>query len=129
MGKKVLPKLSPGNYEIMKHVWGKEKVTVRDIYEAIDKERDEKVGITSIKVQLARLETYGWLKKIKQGRNLYYSAAHGQDEAVDGLVEDLSKRVFNGSNVKLMKYLLDTKGITKEEIDDMRSMLDNYEEE
>jgi predicted transcriptional regulator len=78
---------------------------------------------------LARLETYGWLKKIKQGRNLYYSAAHGEDEAVDGLVGDISKRVFNGSNIKLMKYLLDTQGVTKEEIDAMRRMLDKYKEE
>jgi predicted transcriptional regulator len=129
MTKEKVPNLSKKNYEIMIEVWNKDEVMVRDVYEAINSKRDVKVSISTIKVQLARLEKYGWLKKRKDGKNIYYSAIHGRKKAVDGLITDLKTRIFNGSNLNLVKYLFQHSKITKEEIESIKNLISNFEED
>jgi len=129
MSEKKIHNLSAGNFEIMKLVWEKGEVTVRDVFEAINQVRDDQIGISSVKVQMRRLVKYGWLKRQKKENNFYYSALHGKDKAVGALVGELKVRAFNGSNLNMVKYLLKDTTITKEEIAGLRSLLDNFDKE
>jgi predicted transcriptional regulator len=129
MSEKKIHNLSAGNFEIMKLVWEKGEVTVKDVFEAINQVRDDQIGISSVKVQMNRLVKYGWLKRQKKEKNFYYSALHGKDKAVGAMVGDLKARAFNGSNLNMVKYLLKDTTLIKEEIAGLRSLLDNYDKE
>lgn len=129
MSEKKIHNLSAGNFEIMKLVWEKGEVTVKDVFEAINQVRDDQIGISSVKVQMRRLVKYGWLKRQKKENKFYYSALHGKDKAVGALVGELKVRAFNGSNLNMVKYLLKDTTITKEEIAALHSLLDNFDKE
>ena len=129
MSEKKIHNLSAGNFEIMKLVWEKGEVTVKDVFEAINQVRDDQIGISSVKVQMNRLVKYGWLRRQKKEKNFYYSPLHGKDKAVSAMVGDLKTRAFNGSNLSMVKYLLEDTTINKEEIAGLRSLLDNFDKE
>ena len=127
MSEKKSHNLSAGNFEIMKLVWEKGEVTVKDVFEAINAARDDEIGISTVKVQVNRLRKYGWLKRRKKNKNYYYSAVHGKDKAVGDMVKDFKTRVFNGSNINMVKFLLERSDVTREEINSLRHLLDQYE--
>lgn len=127
MSKKGVPKLSAGNFEIMKVIWEKGEATAIEVLEAINKKREDKIGRTSILVQLTRLREYGWLKYRKAKRTHYYSAAFGREEAVRDIVNDVKTRVFDGSHTELVRCLFENSEITTEEIKSIREMLNRFD--
>ena len=53
-----------------------------------------------------------------------YSAAAGRDETQRGMVGDLLERAFQGSAGKLVMQALSNRRASKEEIEQIRKMLD-----
>lgn len=127
MSKKEVPKLSAGSFEIMKVIWEKGEATAVEVLEAINKKRKDKIGRTSILVQLTRLREYGWLKYRKVKRTHYYSAAFDREKAVRDIVNDVKTRVFDGSRTELVRCLFENSEITTEEIKSIREMLNEFD--
>jgi BlaI family penicillinase repressor len=125
LDKKNVPKLSNANFEIMKFVWSKDEVSINEVLEAINAKRKEKVKRASIQVQLRRLEKYGWIKHKKVNRTFYYKALRGQEKATKDILKDIRNRVFNGSNLALVKCLFDETNFTVDELDRITDLLDN----
>jgi BlaI family transcriptional regulator, penicillinase repressor len=127
MSKKNVPALSPANFEVMKVIWEKGETTVNEVFEIINTSRKDKLRRTTIQVQMNRLEEYGWLTHRKEGRTFYYSAVIAQQETRRDMVEDLKERVFSGSPTELVKCLFDGSAIKKEEIKELRDLLDQFD--
>lgn len=127
MSRKEVPKLSAGNFEIMKVIWEKGESTAVEVLEAINKKRKDKIGRTSILVQLTRLREYGWLKYRKVKRTYYYSAAFGREKAARDIVNDIKTRVFDGSHSELVRCLFENSEVTDDEIKDIREMLNMFD--
>ena len=124
-----LRSLSPANFEIMKIVWEKGEVSVGDVYDTVNKQRHEKLKRSTIQVQIGRLVEYGWLKPKKKGRTFYYSASREKQNTRKDILMDIKKRVFGGSSAELMKCLFDTADINPDEINELRDLIEEYEEE
>lgn len=116
-------KLSPANLEIMKVVWDKGQVTIKDVVEAINAKRKKKIRRTTIQVQMNRLEDYGWLKHGKKGRTYVYSAIVEKQKTRKDILEDIKNRVFGGSRAELVKCLIEDTEVTQEEIKELRALL------
>lgn len=129
MGKKHPRKLSPANLEIMKVIWEKGEVTVNEVVQAINSKRKDKVRRTTIQVQLNRLEEYGWLLHREEGRAYIYSAVIEKQKTKRAILEDIKNRVFGGSRAELVQCLLEDKGVTAEEIRELRELLKNMQQE
>jgi predicted transcriptional regulator len=127
MSKNEVPKLSAGNFEIMKVIWEKGESTAAEVLEEINRKRDKKVGRTSVLVQLTRLREYGWLKYRKVKRTFYYSAAFDREKATRDIVNDIKTRIFNGSSTELVRYLFQDSEISHKELKEIREMLDRFE--
>ncbi len=121
--KKSIPKLSPASLEIMKVVWEKSRVTVNEVFEAINAGRDKKLRRTTIQVQMSRLEDYGWLKHKKKGRTFIYSAVVEKHKTRKEILNDIINRVFGGSRAELVKCLLEDSNVTPEDIKELRELL------
>ena len=120
--------LSPANFEIMKIIWKIGKATVNQVHEILNQEREKTIGRTSVQVQMNRLEKYGWLTHTVENRRYFYSPTHTKEKAVTDILSDIRDRIFGGSSTELVKSLFKESQVTRESIDEMRSLLESYSE-
>jgi predicted transcriptional regulator len=118
------PVLTDQELEIMKIVWQRDSVTVRDVYEELLTRR--KIAYTTVMTMMGILEQKGHLKKSSDerfARAYVYTPAQPQREVVGNMVHDFVKRVFNGSAKPLLVHLVENKTISKEELDEISKLL------
>ncbi len=127
--KQQLPKLSEANLEIMKIVWEKREVTIAAVHEELNKNRKEKIGRTSVQVQMTRLAEYGWLNHRKEGRSYLYSATQDRQRTTKDMLSDISRRLFGGSHSALIRCLMEEESISNNELSDIKEILAKAEQE
>ncbi|MBU4204502.1 MAG: BlaI/MecI/CopY family transcriptional regulator [Acidobacteria bacterium] len=128
MSRKKKNQLSPANLEIMKIVWDREKVTIGEVFEAINDGRATPVRRTTVQVQMNRLIEYGWLERRKSGRSFVYSTAAGRQKTRKEILEDINKRVFGGSRAEMVRCLLEDGQVSDEELKALRNLIHSLEE-
>ena len=115
------PVLTGQELEIMKIVWGKGSVTVRDVYEQLLTRR--KIAYTTVMTMMGVLEQKGHLKKRTEDRAYVYTPVQSQRQVVGNMVQDFVKRVFNGSAKPLLVHLVEEEKISTEELDEITKLL------
>ena len=118
-GKKAV--LAGQELEIMKVVWGLNQATVRDVYENLLKRR--KIAYTTVMTMMKILEQKGYLKKSAKERAFVYRPARPQRQVINGMVKEFINRVFNGSAEPLLLHLVEEKGLSPEEISEIRRLI------
>ena len=98
----------------MKLVWEMGECTVRDVYEAI--RRDRKIAYTTVMTMMKILWEKGYLKRRKEGLAHVYRPAVSRQRVLSRLVRDFVGRVFNGSAQDLMVHLVKERDLTPEEL-------------
>ncbi|HXK09650.1 MAG TPA: BlaI/MecI/CopY family transcriptional regulator [Vicinamibacteria bacterium] len=111
------PTLTPQELEIMKEVWSRGHATVRDVYEALLRER--KVAYTTVMTMMNVLEKKGHLRKKADRRSFVYRPTRPRRQVVGSMVRDFVQRVFGGSAAPLLAHLVDEEALTREELDDL----------
>ena len=123
------PKLSDAEWEIMNIIWDRGESTVLDVLAAINGSREEKVGRTTVQVQMTRLEEKGWLTYRTEDRTYYYKPTQCREYAASRFVRDATARVFGGSGAELVRALFSNVPLSKKEIEELRGILDSYKGE
>jgi len=98
--------------EIMKIVWERGSVTVRDVYEALLERR--KVAYTTVMTMLKILEQKKYLKKTQAERAHVYRPAQPKGKVIGAMVREFVNRVFNGSAEPLLVHLVEEGSLTRE---------------
>jgi predicted transcriptional regulator len=109
------PTLTPQELEIMKVVWSRGHATVRDVYEALL--RDRNIAYTTVMTMMNVLEKKGHLRKKAEGRSFLYRPTRPQRQVVGSMVREFVQRVFGGSAAPLLAHLLEEEHLTSEELD------------
>jgi predicted transcriptional regulator len=107
--------LTEQELEIMKIVWGLERATVRDVYEALRARR--KIAYTTVMTMMNILETKKYLKKQAQERAYVYQATRPRSEVIKAMVREFVNRVFNGSAEPLLVHLIKDRRLSKKELE------------
>jgi predicted transcriptional regulator len=94
--------LTPLELDIMKAVWRRPPITVRDVQDAIRPGRQ--LAYTTVMTIMDRLHQKGFLTRTLQSRAHYYEPAIDYTEVRDQAVEMLIKSFF-GSKEKLQEFL------------------------
>src|SRR3954471_19322233 len=100
--------------EIMKIVWERESVTVRDVYETLLERR--KVAYTTVMTMMKILEQKKYLKKSQAERAYVYRPAQPKRQGVGAMVREFVNRVFNGSAEPLLVHLVEEHGLSQEDV-------------
>jgi len=124
-----LPKLTDAEFEIMAIVWEEGETTVNHVWETINRKRQAPLSRTTILVEMNRLEEKKWLKHRTRGRTFLYYPTRKRDETLETLVGDVHRRFFNGSSSDLVRCLFKTVKISKEEIQQLKEIIDSQEGE
>ena len=125
MAHKSPPPLSVAQLEIMEIVWDRGEVAVSEAWDLLSAQRP--VARNTVLTTLMRLEGKGWLKHRTVGRTFFYSATRPRVATMGRMVRQLVDDTFGGSAEGLVMALLDDRGVTKEEADRIRVMLDKAE--
>ncbi|MGA2135507.1 MAG: BlaI/MecI/CopY family transcriptional regulator [Bryobacteraceae bacterium] len=107
--------------EIMKVVWERESATVRDVYEILRVRR--KVAYTTVMTMMKILETKGYLNRKQVERAYVYRPAQPKKRVIGAMVRDFVNRVFNGSAEPLLVHLIEDRGLTPEELEEIRRLI------
>jgi BlaI family transcriptional regulator, penicillinase repressor len=99
------PTLTAQELAVMKIVWRRAKVTVRDVYEELLQRR--KIAYTTVMSALKTLEQKGYLRARQQERAYVYEATQPQQQVIRGMVREFVERVFNGSARPLVAHLIE----------------------
>lgn len=99
----------------MKVVWRLGTVTVRDVYEALLKER--KIAYTSVMTMMKIMADKKHLRRRLVDRAYVYEATRPKNLIMKELVGDFLNRVFNGSVEPLLLYLVHNRYVSKKELD------------
>ncbi len=113
--------LTPQELEIMKLVWERDSVTVRDVYEALLERR--KIAYTTVMTMMKILELKGYLKKRRQERAFVYWPADKKEKVIGKMIREFMDRVFNGSAEPLLVHLVKGKHIREKDLEKVRRML------
>jgi predicted transcriptional regulator len=103
--------------EIMKIVWQRGSVTVRDVYEDILEKR--KVAYTTVMTMMKILETKGYLRKKQVDRAHVYTPAQPERKVIGAMVRDFVNRVFNGSAEPLLVHLVEEHDLSPQELEEI----------
>src|SRR6185503_18327229 len=109
--------LSEQELEIMKIVWDRDSVTVRDVYEALLERR--KVAYTTVMTMMKILEQKKYLKKNQAERAYVYRPTQPKGQVIGDMVRDFVNRVFNGAAEPLLVHLVQEHDLSPAELEEI----------
>lgn len=121
------PALSRGETEVLKAVWSLGKGSVGEIFAAMPDEKE--MDYSTVQTYVRRLEAKGYLSAQRIGRNKIYRAAVRRTQVVGEAVEEFLERMFDGQLLPMVKHLVDSRGVSRQDIDDLMKMVKQLQEE
>ena len=112
--------LTEQELEIMKIVWERDSVTVRDVYEALLERR--KVAYTTVMTMMKILEQKQYLKKRQVDRAYVYQPAQPKRQVIGNMVRDFINRVFNGSAEPLLVHLVEEHDLSPQDLEEIAKL-------
>ena len=98
---------------------------MREVYESLSETRD--VGYTTVLKLLQIMTTKGTVRRNETQRAHVYEAGIPAEQTKRQLAGDILQKVFEGSASQLMMHALAGRRASREEIEEMRRLLDDYE--
>lgn len=112
--------------EILTVLWSRGPSTVREVYEVLRKRRKSAQYATVLKFMQIMAQK-GLLKRDESDRAHIYAPIHSRELIQQQLAKDLLQRGFDWSMKNLMIGALSARKATKEELAELRKLLDEYE--
>ena len=113
--------------EILQILWNRGPSTVRDVHLVLTLNQGKPIGYTSVLKLMQIMTAKGTVRRNEQQRAHVYEAVHPAEKTKRQLATDVLQRVFDGSASELMMHALSGGQGSKEEIEELRRMLDDYE--
>ncbi len=117
--------LTEAQREIMEIVWRLGEVTVSEVRDALAERRE--LARNTVQTMIVRLEEKGWLKHRSAGRTFIYSANRPRANVLGAKVAQMVDRLFAGSAEELVTALLEYRGLSSEEAERIRIMIEEAE--
>jgi predicted transcriptional regulator len=118
------PRPTDAELEILTVLWSIGPATVRAVYEVISQRRPAQYS-TVLKFMQIMTEK-GLVRRDETQRAHIYAAARSRERTQQQLAGDLLQRAFSGSAKALLIGALSARKATKEELTEMRKLLDDY---
>jgi len=111
--------------EILRVLWGRGPSTVREVHEALSEKKS--LGYTTVLKLLQIMTTKGTVRRNETQRAHVYEACLPAEQTKRQIAGDMLQRVFEGSASQLMMHALAGNRASRDEIQEIRRMLDEYE--
>ena len=122
-----LPRPSDAELAILQVLWERGPSTVREVYERIGRARG--TGYTTVLKLMQIMAAKGLVERDESQRSHVYRAMLERGATQRRLVVDLLERAFGGSGRDLVMQALATRRASPDELAEIRSLLDELENE
>ncbi len=113
--------------EILQILWEKGEVTVKEVNEEINKKKE--TGYTTTLKTMQIMFEKGLVERKKDGRSHIYSATIKKEKTQQLLLDKILDTAFGGSASKLVMQALGNKKTTKEELQEIKELINKLERE
>jgi predicted transcriptional regulator len=120
-----VPRPTESELAILNVLWQRGASTVREVHEVLGK--DKEIGYTTVLKLMQIMTEKRLVKRDETSRTHVYEAAYSQEKTQQQLTLDLLERAFAGSASRLVLQALNSKPTSKEELAEIRKLLDNLE--
>lgn len=127
MSEQQTAKPTASELEILQILWNRGPSTVRDVHLVLTLNQGKPIGYTSVLKLMQIMTAKGTVRRNEEQRAHVYEAVHPAEKTKRQLAADVLQRVFDGSASELMMHALSGGKGSKEEIEELRRMLDEYE--
>ena len=110
---------------ILNVLWERGPSSVSQIHESLKPYR--KTGLSTTLKMVQVMTEKGLLVKDDSSRPQIFRPAMSQEKAQTGLVDDLLQRAFGGAVDKLVLTALESKNISKDELDQIKNLIEKFE--
>ncbi len=111
--------------ELLRVLWTRGPSTVREVHDALNEKRA--MGYTSVLKFLQIMTAKGTVRRNETQRAHVYEACLPAEQTKRQLAGDMLQRVFEGSASQLMMHALAGRKASREEIEELRRLLNQYE--
>lgn len=119
------PALSKGEMEVARVLWELGDATVRQVHEAFPAGRTIEFAV--VQTYLRRLEAKGYVQGRLEGRTRIYRPKVKAKTVIRDTINDVVQRLFAGEALPLMRHLIEDRGISDDELAELRTLLDRLE--
>ena len=119
------PRPTDAELAILRILWRRGPSTVRQVHE--DLERRSLTGYTTALKLLQIMTEKGLVERDESQRAHVYVARLPEEQTLGQLVGDLLDRAFEGSSSRLVMRALESRPATREELAEIRRLLDSME--
>jgi predicted transcriptional regulator len=119
------PRPTDAELEILRILWSRGPSTVRDVHQQMH--AGKPTGYTTVLKLMQIMADKNLVRRNEEQRAHIYEAALPRDTTQQQLVGDLLDRAFGGSARQLVMQALASRPATPEDLDEIRSLLDEYE--
>lgn len=119
-----LPKPTASELEILRVLWARGPSTVREVHEALSESKS--MGYTTVLKLLQIMTAKGTVRRNEEQRAHVYEACLPAEETKRQLAGDVLQRVFEGSASQLMMHVLSGRRTSREEMEELRRLVDEY---
>jgi len=118
-------KPTAGELEILRVLWERGPATVREVHGELSRAKD--VGYTTVLKLMQIMTAKGFVRRNQEQRAHVYEACQPAEKTKRALAGDVLQRVFEGSASQLMMHALEGQRTSREELERLRRLLDDYE--
>jgi BlaI family transcriptional regulator, penicillinase repressor len=120
---------TPAELEVLKILWDREgPSSVRDVLEVVNRLVDPPRAYTSVMSLLNVMTDKGLLRRSPHGRAFLYEPVSPREQTLRSLLGETLERVYDGSASLLVAHLLDRSRPSADELDQIRALLDAYQD-
>jgi BlaI family penicillinase repressor len=111
--------------DVLAVLWRLGAATVREVHDALGKDRSYTTTLKTMQLMTEK----GLLKRKDRFGSHVYEAGEPKEQTQQQIAGDLLKRAFGGSAQSLVMGALSAKPASREELDEIRRMLDSFAKE
>lgn len=116
---------TPAELEILDVLWQLKKATVREVFEAIAKFKP--TTYTTVLKFMQIMQEKGLVERDVTEKAHVYRPRQSQKQTQTKLVSTLLDKAFRGSALSLVQHVLETKPATREDLAEMRRLINEAE--
>jgi BlaI family penicillinase repressor len=120
-----VPRPTEAELEILHILWARDACTVREVHEVL--RLGEGSGYTTALKLLQVMHAKGLVERDDAQRAHVYRSAVSKERTQKRFLHDLVQRVFDGSSSQLVLHALGSKRASREELQEIRSLLNKLD--
>lgn len=129
MSKSEISKPTEAELQILQVLWKKGKATVREVHQELANQEDKEVGYTTTLKIMQNMVEKNLVDRDTEGKTHIYEALVKENDTQKHLLDRFLHTAFGGSAKKLVMQVLGNETTSKEELDEIKKMIDKFEQE